>query len=139
VANDTLLRICMLTAILAAGVIWLDVPILSWLALAVLGLVLAPVFPILIADTPGRLGASQTANAVGLQIAVAMLGGAALPAGVGVLAARSSLEIVGPCLLGLALAQLVLHEALIKLSRAFEPRQSVRSQSSEVASFPPGA
>jgi fucose permease len=105
VANDTLLRICMLTAILAAGVIWLDVPILSWLALAVLGLVLAPVFPILI----------------------------------GVLAARSSLEIVGPCLLGLALAQLVLHEALIKLSRAFEPRQSVRSQSSEVASFPPGA
>jgi fucose permease len=129
----------MVVAVLAAAVIWLDVPILSWFALAVLGLVLAPVFPVLIADTPGRLGVSQTANAVGLQVAVAVLGGAALPAGVGVLAARLGLEVVGPCLLALGLAALALHEALLRFSRAYEPRRSARSRSSEAASFPPRA
>ena len=119
------------------GWIWANVPVASWLALPLLGLVLAPVFPILIADTPRRLGAGQTANAIGLQVAAAVAGGAALPAGLGVLAARLSLEVIGPCLVGAALVQLVLHEALIR--RAFEPPQSARSQNSEAASFPPGA
>jgi fucose permease len=136
-----LLRGCMLVAVLAAATIWLNPPILSWLALAVLGLVLAPIFPVLIAATPARLGAGQTANAVGLQVAAAMLGGAAIPAAIGVLAARLSLEVVGPCLVGLGLTQLVLHEALNRISfrRACEPRRSARSQSSEAASFPPHA
>lgn len=137
VSNDGLLRGCMLVTVLAAGLIWANVPVASWLALPLLGLVLAPVFPILIADTPWRLGAGQTANAIGLQVAAAVAGGAALPAGLGVLAARLSLEVIGPCLVGAALVQLVLHEALIR--RAFEPPQSARSQSSEAASFPPGA
>src|SRR5207247_1233633 len=55
VSPDGLLRACMLVSLAAAGVIWLNVPILSWLALAVLGLVLAPIFPVLIAETPARL------------------------------------------------------------------------------------
>jgi fucose permease len=136
-SSDGLLRACMLVAVLAAGLIWLNVPVVSWLALAVLGLALAPIFPVLIADTPARLGAAQTANAVGLQVAAAVLGGAVLPGGIGVLAARLSLEAVGPCLVGLGLAQLVLHEALVR--RAFEPRRSARSRSSGAASSPPGA
>jgi len=91
----------------------------------------------LIAETPARLGRAQTANAVGLQVAAAVLGGAGIPAGVGVLAARLSLEVVGPCLVAAGLAQLVLHEALLRL--ASEPRRNARSRSDEVASFPPGA
>jgi fucose permease len=137
VSTDSLLRACILVAIAAGGVIWLNVPIVSWLALAVLGLVLAPIFPVLIAETPARLGRAQTANAVGLQVAAAVLGGAGLPAGVGVLAARLSLEVVGPCLVAAGLAQLVLHEALLRL--ASEQPRSARSRSDEVASFPPGA
>jgi fucose permease len=113
-SSDALLRVCMAIAVVAAGLIWLNLPILSWLALAILGLVLAPIFPVLIADTPARLGVTQTANAVGFQVAAAVLGGAVLPAGVGILAARLSLEVVGPCLLGLGVAQLVLHEVLIR-------------------------
>jgi hypothetical protein len=35
------------------------------LGLAILGLAFAPIFPILIAETPARLGPQQTANAVG--------------------------------------------------------------------------
>jgi fucose permease len=137
VSPNGLLRVCILIAIAAAAVIWLNVPVVSWLALAVLGLVLAPIFPVLIAETPARLGRGQTANAVGLEIAVAVLGGAALPAAVGVLAARLSLEVVGPCLVAAGLAQLVLHEALVRL--ASEPRRSARSRSDAAASFPPGA
>jgi fucose permease len=137
VSPDILLRVCMLVAIAAGGVIWLNLPVVSWLALAVLGLILAPIFPVLIAETPGRLGLAQTANAVGLQVAAAVLGGAGLPAGVGVLAARLSLEVVGPCLVAAGLTQLVLHEALVRL--ASEPQRSARSRSDAAASFPPRA
>jgi fucose permease len=119
-SSVTLLRGCMALAVMAAALIWLNVPPLSWFALAILGFALAPIFPVLIAETPARLGSSQTANAIGFQVAAAVLGGAALPAGVGILAARLTLEIVAPCLLALGLVQLALHEALLR--RAFEPR-----------------
>ena len=74
----------------------------------------APIFPILIAETPRRLGAAQTANAVGFQVAVAVAGGAALPALLGVVAARTSLEAIGPCLLAAAIVQLLLYELLLR-------------------------
>jgi fucose permease len=134
---DTLLRSCMGVAVGAAGLVWLNVPGVSSIALVVLGLALAPIFPSLIAKTPGRLGSTQTANAVGLQVAAAVLGGAAIPAAVGVLAARLSLEVVGACLLAAGLAQLGLHEALVR--RAFGPPRNARSRSDAAASFPPGA
>jgi fucose permease len=117
VSAEWLLRVCMLMAVFASGVIWLNVPLASWLALALLGLAIAPIFPVLIAETPSRLGAGQTANAVGLQVAAAVLGGATIPGGVGVLAAKLSLEVVGPCLVATGLAQLLLHEALVRGSR----------------------
>jgi fucose permease len=137
VSPNGLLRVCILIAIAAGAIIWLNVPVVSWLALAGLGLVLAPIFPVLIAETPARLGRGQTANAVGLEVAAAVLGGAGLPAAVGVLAARLSLEVVGPCLVAAGLAQLILHEALVRL--ASEPQRSARSQSDAAASFPPDA
>jgi fucose permease len=121
VSTDQLLRGCMLVAVLACAVLGLNVPLVSWLALAVLGLVFAPIFPILIAETPRRLGESQTANAVGLQVAVAVAGGAALPALLGIVAARTSLEAIGPCLLAAAIVQLMLYELLVRAARRPRP------------------
>jgi len=118
---DRLLRGCMLLSVGASALIWFDIPLVSSVALAVLGLSFAPVFPVLIAETPRRLGQAQTANAVGLEVAASVLGGAALPALLGVLAARASLEIVGPFLLAACLALLVLHEVLIRLTCAEQP------------------
>src|SRR5204862_5187785 len=46
-----LLRGCMAVAVLAAALIALNIPVVSWVALAVLGLALAPIFPVLIAET----------------------------------------------------------------------------------------
>jgi fucose permease len=128
----------MLVAIGAAGLIWIDVqPLLSFFGLALMGLVLAPVFPSLMATTPARLGQRHAANGVGLEIAAAVLGGAGVPAGVGVLAARGGLELVGPCLAILCVVLFALHEALIR--RVFEPPENARSRTGAVASSQPGA
>jgi fucose permease len=133
VSPTNLLRACMLVAILASAVLWQG----GSYALLVLGLVFAPIFPVLIAETPGRLGLGQTPDAIGLQVAAAVVGGAAIPALVGFLAARIGLEVVGACLVVSALLELGLYEALVR--RAFAPRQSARSQSDAGASAPPRA
>jgi fucose permease len=118
IPSETLLRGCMLVCILAAGLLWANIPVVSWLALAVLGLAFAPIFPILIAETPARLGLAHAADAIGLQVAAAVAGGATIPALLGVLSARISLEVIGPALVVAGVVQLVLHEALIRRSPA---------------------
>ena len=140
VSVDSLLRACMLAAIVASGLIWLNVQaFLSLSGLAVIGLVLAPMFPSLIATTPARLGERHTADAVGWEVGAAVLGGALLPGAVGVLAARLGLEVVGPCLVVAACALFGLHEMLVRLSPASEPRRSARSRTDAVASPQQGA
>jgi fucose permease len=123
----------MLLAVVGGAVIWLG----GWFGLVLLGIVFAPIFPVLIAETPGRLGMGQTADAVGLQVAAAVVGGASIPALVGVLAARVGLEVVGGALVATALVQLGLYEALVR--RAFAPRRSARSQIDAAVSARPRA
>ncbi len=115
-----LLRCCIIGMALSAALVWLHlVSMLSFLGLALLGLASAPVFPSLIATTPARLGEAHTANAVGFQIAAAVLGQSLVPSLIGALAHRLSLEVVGPALLTAALVLLVLYEALM----ATRPKQ----------------
>ncbi len=68
---------------------------LSFLGLTLMGFAAAPIFPSLIATTPARLGSTHTTNAVGFQIAAAVLGQSLVPAFIGVLAGRLGLEIAG--------------------------------------------
>jgi hypothetical protein len=72
-----------------------------------LGLLLAPIFPLLIAETPARVGERHAAHAIGFQVAAATLGAGTLPAAVGVAMRRAGLEVLGPFLLGTALLLLV--------------------------------
>lgn len=96
----TLLWLCMLGALLGAALLWLNLaPWLTLAGVALLGLALAPMFPSLMSLTPARLGSAHAANAVGFQVAAAMLGGAAMVAGFGLLAGRLGLEALGPFLL----------------------------------------
>lgn len=134
VSPTRLLRICMLLTVAASALLWLSPVPISAASVALLGLLFAPVFPVLIAETPGRLGMDQTADAVGFQVAAAVVGGAALPAVIGVIAARSSLEVIGACLFAAALVQLLLYQALVK--RAFAPPQSARSRIDAAVSSP---
>jgi fucose permease len=117
VSPTTLLRWCMIGAVLSALLIWVNgAPWLAFAGIALMGLSLAPQFPLLISATPDYLGAAHAANGVGLQVAAASLGGAALPSLIGVLAASYSLEVIGPFLLITALLMSGLFELLV-LSR----------------------
>jgi hypothetical protein len=80
--------------------------------MGLMGLASAPVFPSLIAATPTRLGLVHTANAVGFQIAAAVLGQSLLPGLIGLMARRLGLEILGPALLFSAVVLAGLHFSL---------------------------
>jgi fucose permease len=113
VSPTTLLRWCMVGAVLSALLIWVNgAPWLAFAGIALMGLSLAPQFPLLISATPDYLGAAHAANGVGLQVAAASLGGAAVPSLIGVLAAAYSLEVLGPFLMVTALLMAGLFELL---------------------------
>jgi fucose permease len=97
---------------LMAGSVLVAVPAPAWVAvagLAVLGLAAAAVFPLMTLTTSDRVGAAHTARAIGLQIGAAGLGGAVIPAAVGVLISRTDVAALGPALFVLAAALFALH------------------------------
>jgi fucose permease len=114
ISPTTLLRWCMAGATLSALLIWMNLA--PWLAsggIALMGLALAPQFPLLISATPGYLGPRHAANGVGFQVAAAGLGGALVPSLVGVLARAWGLEVLGPFLFAAALTMAALFELLL--------------------------
>ena len=111
----TLLRVATIGGPLAALMIWSDQSRgLSFLGLALLGFLLAPIFPLLIADTPRRLGAAHATQAIGFQVSAAYLGAAAIPGAAGILARWAGIGIVGAFLVAVAVALLVLHEIALR-------------------------
>jgi fucose permease len=117
----TLLRWCMASAVLSALLIWLSGA--AWLTfggIALMGLSLAPQFPLLISATPRYLGPQHATNGVGFQVAAASLGGALLPGLVGVLARSRGLEVLGPFLFVVVLIMTALFEILARRMPAQE-------------------
>jgi fucose permease len=94
--------------------IWADQGPLSFLGLALLGFSLAPIYPLLISETPRRLGAAQATHAIGFQVSAAYLGTAALPGAAGVLARWHGLEVIGLVLVSAAAGLLTLHEMAVR-------------------------
>ncbi|SDZ33883.1 Fucose permease [Micromonospora pattaloongensis] len=88
--------------------------------LALIGFAAAPVFPLLTLTTAERVGAAHADRAIGLQIAGAGLGGALIPAGIGVLLG-TDVERLGPALLALAVLLLALYAATTKIRVIREP------------------
>lgn len=119
-APSVLLRWSMLGVVLGALLIWVNQA--SWLVFAgilLLGVALAPQFPLLISATPGYVGPQHANNGVGFEVAAGSLGGALLPSLFGVLARAQGLEVLGPFLFVLALGMLALFELLLwRLPRA---------------------
>jgi fucose permease len=109
----TLLRASLVAIALGTSLFALNLgAVATVVGLTVSGFAMAPIFPSLIAMTPARLGARHTGNAVGFQVAAAILGAAWLPTLVGVLVGRFGLEVVGWSLLAAALGLITLHEVL---------------------------
>ncbi|HEU4426816.1 MAG TPA: MFS transporter, partial [Pilimelia sp.] len=90
------------------------IPADAWVAvlgLMLIGLAAAPVFPLLTLTTSARVGDAHADRAIGLQVGAAGLGGALLPAGVGVLLGRVDVAALGPALLAMSVALLALYVA----------------------------
>ncbi|MFQ3230131.1 MFS transporter [Reinekea sp.] len=62
------------------------------IAIAGIGLAFAPLYPSMVSDSMNRVGAKHFNNAMGLQVTGASLGMAFIPAGVGIIAAQTSLN-----------------------------------------------
>jgi fucose permease len=102
-----LLVMCLVGSLLLLSLLWAPVPpAVAFATLALLGIALAPVFPALVTLTPDRFGSAHTANAVGFQVAASVVGGAGLPALMGVLAEAFGLETIVPTLLAAAVLEL---------------------------------
>lgn len=101
-----------------ATVFWLFVfwvspaPAIAVIALIVAGFSHGPIFPLEILLTPRRFGTGHTANVVGFEIAAANIGGAVLPALIGVLVAQWDLGVVPPALSLFSVALVVCIEML---------------------------
>jgi fucose permease len=115
VGIDRLLRYCLLAA--AAGAVLFAAPLPAWAAfagLAVAGVGLAPVFPCLMTRTPRRLGPALSAHAIGFQVGAAMVGAAAVPGALGLIAGGVGLGAVPVGAAVLAGVLWLLHEGLTR-------------------------
>jgi fucose permease len=112
--NTLLLRICMFSMVVGTVLLAINgSPILNFAGLALIGLAIAPMFPVLIAETPRRVGLRHVANTIGFQIGFAGIGAALLTGLGGGLAERFGLEVIGVFLVVNAVATTVLHEVML--------------------------
>jgi fucose permease len=113
-----ILRWATWAAPLAAGLLALQPPVaLTMAACAALGFALGPVYPMMIAVTPARVGPDAAAHAIGFQVSAATLGIAVLPPAAGWVARSAGLAALGPFLIGAAVVLLFLHEVARRAGR----------------------
>ena len=99
-------------ASLGAALLWWNpAPVANLVGVGVIGFAIAPIFPALVSGTSHRVGPRFAANAIGMQIAAAGLGGASIPSLIGVLARHISLEVIPICLFALFAVQIGLYWA----------------------------
>jgi fucose permease len=78
---------------------WNPFELANVLAVALIGVSIAPIFPAMISGTSARVGERYAANTIGMQMTATGLGAAVIPAAMGVLARQTSLEVIPVCLL----------------------------------------
>jgi fucose permease len=95
ISIHALIRVCLLSAFGGALLLWWNPSeVIGLSGVVMIGFSIAPVFPGLVSGTGGRVGPRYTANTIGLQIGAAGLGAAILPWISGILAQRTSLEVI---------------------------------------------
>ena len=118
IGNNRFMRVSMLLTVVGTALFQSNLgESLTFAGIALMGLTLAPVLPLLLADTPRRVGAAHSPNIVGLQIGSSGIGIAILPALMAVVADRVGLETIGVGLLLIALLSFLVHEGLLALER----------------------
>jgi fucose permease len=117
VPAQTVIGSGLLTAIVASGLIWWQPdPVTTVLAFVLLGGALAGVFPALIAVTPRRIGEERAQHAIAWQVGAAAAGGSGISAVIGLLIDQSSLAVLGPAIVVLAVLLFAANMALTRLA-----------------------
>lgn len=99
VGVHTLVQCSLAAAIIGAGLLlWNPAEWANLLAVAIIGLAIAPIFPAFISGTSRRVGEAHTGNTIGMQMAASGLGTAVIPSLLGVLAVKFSLEVMPLCM-----------------------------------------
>jgi fucose permease len=102
-----------------------------------MGFAFAPIFPMLVSATPGRVGDAHVPNTIGFQIGAAAIGGSVLPGLVGVLAKTVSIEAMPVVLLVVNTTILILHEIILRRPQAArQPAESAITLDAGAASVP---
>ncbi|HET9076618.1 MAG TPA: MFS transporter [Acidimicrobiales bacterium] len=116
-SHQAVVRWGCLVAVGAAGLIWWDPATpATVVGFVILGASLAGVFPALIALTPGRLGERRASNVIAWQVGAAAAGGAGISALVGLLIGVTSVAVLGPALVVLAILLVGVELALTRLA-----------------------
>ncbi len=115
-----MLRACMVGVIIGAVGFMLPTNGLSFAGLALIGFAQAPIFPLLVSETPKRLGSTLAVRAIGYQVGAAGLGIATLPGLAGIIADTWGLEQIGRFILIASIAFFLLHELILQQAAAHE-------------------
>jgi len=102
----------------AFGFSVLPPPAAALVALPCLGATLSVFVPVLLYLTPRRIGSAASPRAIGYQVAAGMIGGASLPAAVGLLMQAIDVAVLGPCLVTMAALLAGLHVASTRSLRS---------------------
>jgi fucose permease len=110
-----LLRLGFVGMMVGISLLWWNyINLVGFIGLALIGFWMAPVFPVMIGLSPDRYGQKHAANAIGFQVASAYLGGALIPALIGIVADAAGLEVIGILLFAGGVLTVTAHELLIK-------------------------
>ncbi|HOU16136.1 MAG TPA: MFS transporter [Anaerolineae bacterium] len=104
----------------AVLLIWNPSEIANVVAVGLIGLAIAPIFPAMMSGTKTRVGAHDAANTIGMQMAATGFGIAVIPSLMGVLARRFSLEVIPVCLLVVYVSLLGVYVIAIKSPKTRE-------------------
>jgi fucose permease len=117
VPAQTVIGSGLVLAIAACGLIWWQSgPVVVVLAFVLLGASLAGIFPALVAVTPRRIGDERARYAIAWQVGAAAAGGSGISAVIGLLIDTTSLAVLGPAIVVLALLLFFAYLALSRLA-----------------------
>jgi len=112
----------MIGAILGALLlIWNPSEVVNLLAVAIIGISIAPIFPALMSGTSQLVGERYAANTIGMQMAATGFGTAVIPSTMGILARYTSLEVIPVYILAVYAALLGVYLLANRFRRAADP------------------
>ncbi|XSG77340.1 MFS transporter [Herpetosiphon llansteffanensis] len=114
----------------AALLLWNLSAIANVVAVAMIGLAIAPIFPALMSGTKTRVGDHHAANTIGMQMTATGFGMAVIPSLLGVFARRISLEIIPICLLVVYAVMLGVYGLAMRVQKPTNMPSSVEAEHS---------